>query len=155
MMLGLPLAFTAPVLLAALVGLPALWYLLRLTPPPPKLSPLPTLPLIKDLVAEEQRPTRTPWWLLLLRCLIAALIILAMAGPVWNPNPVAVSVRNGPLVVALDDGWSSALDWRERAAFAERSISAAPNLTGAQVTPGLPRSWPLHRMRRRLSSVTV
>ncbi len=124
-MLGLPLAFTAPVLLAALVGLPALWYLLRLTPPPPKLSPLPTLPLIRDLVPEEQRPTRTPWWLLLLRCLVAGLIILAMAGPIWNPNPAATSTRSGPLLIALDDGWSAASDWRDRVAFAERTIAAA------------------------------
>jgi hypothetical protein len=124
-MLGLPLAFAAPVLLGALVALPALWYLLRLTPPPPKLSPLPTLPLIKDLVPEEQRPTRTPWWLLLLRCLLAALIILAMAGPIWNPNPVAQSGRSGPLLIMMDDGWSASTDWRDRVAFVERSITDA------------------------------
>jgi hypothetical protein len=124
-MFGLPLAFAAPLLLTALVGLPALWYLLRLTPPPPRLSPLPTLPLVKDLAPEEQRPTRTPWWLLLLRCLIAALIILAMAGPIWNPNPVASSSRSGPLVIVLDDGWSASTDWRDRAAFVERMITAA------------------------------
>jgi hypothetical protein len=126
-MLGLPLAFAAPVLLGALIALPALWYLLRLTPPPPTLSPLPTLPLIKDLVPEEQRPTRTPWWLLLLRCLLAALIILAMAGPIWNPNPVAQSGRTGPLLVMMDDGWSSSADWRERIAFVERNIADVPS----------------------------
>jgi hypothetical protein len=36
MIAGLPLAFTAPMVLAALVALPALYWLLRLTPPPPR-----------------------------------------------------------------------------------------------------------------------
>jgi hypothetical protein len=124
-MLGLPLAFTAPLLLGALIALPVLWFLLRLTPPPPKLSPLPTLPLIRDLAPEEQRPTRTPWWLLLLRCLIAALIILAMAGPVYNPEPVAVAARKGPLVIVMDEGWAAAQDWPARTAFVERTLTAA------------------------------
>ena len=30
-------------------------------------------------------PARTPWWLLLLRLLLAAFLILAAAGPIWNP----------------------------------------------------------------------
>jgi hypothetical protein len=121
-MLGLPIAFAAPILLAALVGLPALWYLLRVTPPPPQLQPLPTMPLIRDLVSEERRPAHTPWWLLLLRCLIAALVILAMAGPTWAPDPTVTSARNGPVLVVMDDGWASAPDWRQRQAFAERMI---------------------------------
>jgi hypothetical protein len=121
-MLGLPVAFAVPMLLVALIGLPALWYLLRVTPPPPRLQPLPTMPLIRDLVSEERKPSHTPWWLLLLRCLIAALVILAMAGPTWAPDPVVTSQRNGPVLLVVDDGWSAAPDWRQRIAFAERMI---------------------------------
>ena len=35
-MMGLPLAFAAPAVLAALVALPIIWWLLRLTPPRPR-----------------------------------------------------------------------------------------------------------------------
>ncbi|MDP4593403.1 MAG: BatA domain-containing protein, partial [Beijerinckiaceae bacterium] len=35
-MLGLPVAFTAPLVLGALALLPVLYYLLRLTPPRPR-----------------------------------------------------------------------------------------------------------------------
>jgi hypothetical protein len=121
-MLGLPLAFSAPLLLTALVALPALWYLLRLTPPPPNLQPLPTTPLLRDLDAEERKPARTPWWLLLLRCAIAALIILAMAGPIFNPAPPVSGGRAGPVAVILDDGWTAAPDWAARTEFAERVL---------------------------------
>ncbi|MBV9222074.1 MAG: BatA domain-containing protein, partial [Methylobacteriaceae bacterium] len=40
-MLGLPLAFTAPLALAALAILPVLYYLLRVTPPRPREVPFP------------------------------------------------------------------------------------------------------------------
>ena len=84
-MFGLPLAFSAPLVLGALIALPALWYLLRITPPRPKQIAFPPLRLILDLEPKDQQPARTPWWLLALRLLLAALIILAMAGPItWT-----------------------------------------------------------------------
>ena len=86
-MFGLPLAFSAPLVLAAFAALPVLWYLLRITPPRPRQVAFPPLKLILDLEPKEQQPARTPWWLLALRLLLAAMIILAMAGPIWNPPP--------------------------------------------------------------------
>ncbi|MFN3483581.1 MAG: BatA domain-containing protein, partial [Rhabdaerophilum calidifontis] len=44
------LTFLAPLALAALIVLPALYFLLRLTPPPPRRLPLPTLPLVRDIL---------------------------------------------------------------------------------------------------------
>ena len=41
-------------------------------------------------VPRQETPARTPWWLLLLRLIVAALVILAMAGPVWNAGKDAV-----------------------------------------------------------------
>ena len=123
-MLGLPLAFAIPGILAALAALPVLYYLLRLTPPPPERVALPTLPLVRDLEPETQRPARTPLWLLLLRMLIAALIILAMAGPIWNPETAGNASTKGPLVVVLDNGWSSASDWKTRMDFASRTLES-------------------------------
>lgn len=113
-MLGLPLAFAAPLVLVALVALPALYYLLRVTPPPPKRVPLPTIPLVKDLVTPERQPARTPWWLLALRLALAACAILALAGPLWNPPPVESGAGRGPLVLLVDNGWGAAPDWSKR-----------------------------------------
>ena len=77
-MLGLPLSFMAPIVLAGLVALPALWWLLRVTPPRPQRIAFPPLKLMADLLPKRETPARTPWWLLALRMLIAALVILAV-----------------------------------------------------------------------------
>ncbi|MDB5650908.1 MAG: LytTR family transcriptional regulator [Hyphomicrobiales bacterium] len=123
-MLGLPLAFAAPLVLAALAVLPAIWYLLRITPPRPREVSFPPLRLILDLQAREETPARTPWWLLVLRLVLAALIIIAMAGPIWNPIPPGENGR-GPLLVLLDDGWAAAPGWDQRIATVTQRIASA------------------------------
>ncbi len=123
-MLGLPLAFTIPAVLAALAALPVLYWLLRLTPPPPNRAVLPTLAIVRDLEPRQETPAHTPWWLLLLRLIIAALIILAMAGPLWNPDVDARAGR-GPLLVVMDNSWSSAPDWQARTERAQALIETA------------------------------
>jgi hypothetical protein len=123
-MLGLPIAFAIPWVLAALATLPVLYWLLRMTPPPPRTAVLPTLAIMRDLERKEETPAHTPWWLLLLRLLLAALVILAMAGPLWNPDQESRSSR-GPLLVIIDNGWSAAPDWKQRIERAEGLLSAA------------------------------
>ncbi len=123
-MLGLPLAFTVPAVLAALALLPVLYWLLRLTPPRPRSLAFPPLRLILDLRPDDQTPARTPPWLLLLRLLVAALIVLAMAGPVWNPSP-ALTGGKGPLAIVIDDGFAAAPDWDLRMARAHQLLLAA------------------------------
>src|SRR5258708_3427348 len=44
------------------------------------------------------------WWLTALRLLAAALVILAAAGPIWNPQ-TGLAGNSAPLVILLDDGW--------------------------------------------------
>jgi hypothetical protein len=120
--LGLPLTFAAPLVLAALAALPAIWLLLRVTPPQPRRIDFPPLRILADLVPKQETPARTPPWLLLLRLLLAALLIGAAAGPIWNP------VRDGgrgPLLLVIDSGFTAAHDWRERAAFADERVAAA------------------------------
>ena len=60
-MLGVPLAFTVPLALAALVALPLLYLLLRITPPRPRQTPFPPLRLVLDLRPKDETPLRTPW----------------------------------------------------------------------------------------------
>jgi Domain of unknown function (DUF4159)/Aerotolerance regulator N-terminal len=122
-MLGLPLTFASPLVLAALVALPAIWLLLRVTPPQPRRIDFPPLRILMDLLPRRETPARTPWWLLALRLLLAAILIIAVAGPIWNP--VASGGGQGPLLVLLDNGFAAAHDWRERLSLAAERIEAA------------------------------
>jgi len=135
--LGL-LAFTQPWLLPALAALPAIWLLLRLTPPAPRHEPFPPLRLLLRLERQEETPARTPWWLLLLRTLLAALIILALAGPVLEP--AARLGGSGPVLVAIDDGWAAAPDWEARIAtldgILERAERAGREVVLLRTAPG-------------------
>jgi hypothetical protein len=122
---GLPLAFAEPLVLFALVGLPVLWWLLRLVPPRPRRIVFPpTRIILFDISPKEETPARTPWWLTLLRLSLAALVILAAAGPLWNP-PVASSTSSLPMALLIDDGWSAAATWPVRLGTAEDLIARA------------------------------
>ena len=92
-MFGLPLAFAAPAVLAALIGLVGLYFLLRVTPPTPHRAIFPPLRLLIGLNPSETTPARTPWPILALRLAIGALIILAMAEPLWNSFARAFRIR--------------------------------------------------------------
>src|SRR4051794_32899031 len=121
-MLGLPLTFAAPLALAALAALPAIWLILRITPPQPRRIDFPPLRILFDLLPERETPARTPWWLLALRLAIAALLIVAAAGPVWNP---LTGSGSGPLLLVLDNGFAAAHDWRARARLGLKRVEAA------------------------------
>lgn len=116
------LGFAAPWLLAALLVLPALWWLLRVTPPAPRNIRFPAIRLLLGLNPEESA-ARTPWWLLALRILAAALVIIALAQPVLNP--ARAPGGSGPLLIVLDDGWAAAPDWPQRRAAIETAIDQA------------------------------
>ena len=119
------LVFSNPFLLLGLAGLPVLWWLLRVTPPRPRMLRFPPLRLILDLVPEQKTPARAPWWLTVLRLLIAALVITAAAGPQFNPQSRDTALQQGPLLILFDDGWASAPDWEQRLKVAEHVISQA------------------------------
>jgi hypothetical protein len=121
-MLGLPLTFLSPFVLAALATLPAIWLLLRVTPPQPRRIDFPPLRILADILPRQENPARTPWWLLVLRLLVAALLILAAAGPLWNPGATG---GRGPLLLIIDSGFPAAHDWRERAAVAAERLDGA------------------------------
>ncbi len=122
------LSFAAPWALAALIVLPVLWWLLRLTPPSPRRIAFPAIRLLFGLKPREETPDRTPWWLILLRLAIAALLILAMARPLWNTNPTGAAL--GDLLLVLDDGWAAGNSWPERQAVALDLIAAAGRRDG-------------------------
>ena len=110
MMLG-PIGFTAPWLLLALAALPVLWLILRAVPPAPVRRLFPGVVLLLGLRDDDSVTDRTPWWLLLLRMLAVAAVIIGLAGPVLNPDDPEARGASGPLLIALDASWASARDW--------------------------------------------
>src|SRR3984893_5400094 len=113
MIAGLPLSFAEPFLLLGLLSLPVLWWLLRVMPPRPRRLEFPPTRLLFDIAPKEETPSRTPWWLTALRLAAAALVILAAAGPIWNPQ-TGLAGSHAPLMILLDDGWSAAASWDAR-----------------------------------------
>ncbi|WP_298436794.1 DUF4159 domain-containing protein [uncultured Jannaschia sp.] len=133
------LAFTAPLLLLALIALPILWWLLRAVPPAPIRRRFPGIVLLLGLRDDESQTATTPWWLLLLRMLALAAVILGFAGPVLNPR--AAGTGTGPVVVLMDASWASARDWPARMAKLETLLRDAAR--AGRVAAVLPLTDPL------------
>ncbi|OJF99006.1 RNA-binding protein [Rhizobium sp. 58] len=123
-MSGLSFLFANPLMLAALVALPAIWWLLRLTPPKPVTEVFPPLRILASVLKREETPSKSPWWLTLLRMLMAAAVILAIADPVFNPRTNTLSAE-GPLVLLIDNSWATASDWERRVETADALIGDA------------------------------
>lgn len=104
------LSFSAPLILTALLALPVIWYLLRVTPPAPARVRFPAFDLLRRLKKSPETPNKTPWPILLLRLAIAALAIFAISGPILNAPPPAAAT--GPLIVVVDNSWIAAPGWR-------------------------------------------
>src|SRR6202047_4143502 len=120
----LPLGFAQPLVLLALLALPVLWWLLRLIPPQPRRIAFPPAQLLFDITPKQETPRRTPWWLTLLRLALAALVIIAAAGPLWNP-PMATTAAKAPLALLMVDGLPAAATWDIRMRTVEDLIARA------------------------------
>ena len=137
------IGFLQPWILLGLAALPAIWWLLRLTPPSPRHVVFPPTRLLKDLKSTEETPAHSPWWLTALRMLLAALIVFALARPVLNPDRGSFA-GTGPLLLVVDNGWASATHWPERreaiegaidrAASDGRAVVLAPSAPGEPIT---------------------
>jgi len=121
---GLPIGFAEPLVLIGLLTLPVLWWLLRLIPPRPRRIDFPPTRLLLEIAPKEETPARTPWWLTLMRLALAALVIIAAAGPLWHP-PLAASTSRGPIAIMIDDGWAAAATWDARVRTANDIIARA------------------------------
>lgn len=120
--LGL-LSFAVPWALTALVLLPAIWWLLKLTPPTPWRVLFPPVRLLLKLVHRDETATRSPPWLLFLRLALVTAVIIAAAHPLLN---AARWLRGaGPVILVIDDGWAAAARWAEHRAMAEALIDQA------------------------------
>jgi hypothetical protein len=119
------LAFLNPWLLAGLAALPVIYWLLRTVPPRPKQVAFPPTRILVGLENREKTPAKTPWWLMLIRMLAAALVIFALAEPVLNPSQRTALGGTGPVAIIVDNGWASASHWALRARMIEQLIDEA------------------------------
>ena len=117
------IGFLFPWLLLTLVALPILWIILHAVPPAPILRIFPGVTLLLGLKDEEQTSDRTPWWLLLLRMIALAALIIGLAGPVLNPH--SDEIGRGPVLIVMDASWASAPDWSSRIALLDRVLDDA------------------------------
>ncbi|ANT53187.1 DUF4159 domain-containing protein [Mesorhizobium amorphae] len=120
----LPLSFGVPIVLWGLLALPVIWWLLRLTPPKPQTEVFPPLKILARVLKREETPHQSPWWLTLLRLLMAALVVTALAEPVFNPRE-KLPAEGSALALVIDNDWASAADWSKRVATAQRLIADA------------------------------
>ncbi|WP_208437331.1 DUF4159 domain-containing protein [Bartonella taylorii] len=118
------MSFAAPLLLLGLLSLPVIWWLLRITPPSPRKELFPPLRFLPKPTDQQETANHTPWWLLLLRLTIAALIIIASAQPTWNQKPITFSGSH-PLALIIDNGWASAKEWEKRISVAKTLLAQA------------------------------
>ncbi|WP_068296304.1 DUF4159 domain-containing protein [Pararhodobacter sp. CCB-MM2] len=117
------IGFTTPVLLWALLALPILWWLLRAVPPAPVRRRFPGVALLLGLRDRDPESQRTPWWLLLIRLVALAALIVALAGPVLNPSRALPG--QGPLLIVMDGSWASARDWPRRTERVAQALDEA------------------------------
>lgn len=136
----MPLAFASPLILSALIILPAIWWLLRLTPPKPRDVSFPPTRLLLDIIKPDETPAHSPWWLTAIRLALAAAIIIALAGPQWQPEENRAKLAGNTLLI-IDNGFASAPDWTERMAAADRLIDDAS--TEGQLVALMPSIAPL------------
>ncbi len=106
------LAFAAPLALIGLAVLPAIWWLLRVTPPTPAQVTFPPIRFLASLASTDESAARTPPWLIVLRLLLGLAVILGAAHPLINTGGTVAG--SGPLVLIVDDGWAAANDWGAR-----------------------------------------
>ncbi|MDH3231369.1 MAG: DUF4159 domain-containing protein [Alphaproteobacteria bacterium] len=167
-----PIAFASPAMLLALLLLPALWWLLRITPPMPRILRFPPIRLLFGLQSKEETPAAAPLWLILLRLTMAAALMIGLAHPLLNPGGALTG--NGALMLVVDDGWAAAADWDKRREAlialidrAERTdrpvvlLPTAPNEAGQAPAPSgmlraaearnlagalQPKPWPVDRV---------
>ncbi|MEM7777374.1 MAG: DUF4159 domain-containing protein [Pseudomonadota bacterium] len=119
------MTFLSPWLLAGLAALPIIYWLLRTVPPRPRLIRFPATRILVGLENPEKTPDKTPWWLMLIRMLAAALVILALAQPILNPDKSLALSGDGPVVLVIDNGWATGNDWAERQAMVDRVLRTA------------------------------
>ncbi|CAI3925502.1 unnamed protein product [Commensalibacter communis] len=105
--------FLTPYILFALLLLPLIWFFLRATPPRPREQSFPPIRLLHQLQTQAHEAVHAPWWLILLRLLAVALLIIGLARPVIPSKNLSVQHSKDPILLVIDNGWASASQWSQ------------------------------------------
>jgi hypothetical protein len=154
--------FAAPWILIALLALPVIWWMIRITPPTPRSETFPAVSFLLGLNATEETPARTPVWLMALRMLAAGLVIVGLARPVLDAGEALAG--RGPLLLVIDNGWASASDWAQRkqaataildrAERASRKVALLATATDGSGSPiAVSAVMPVADLRSRLAAL--
>jgi len=143
-----PFAFSQPWALLGLIALPVIWFVVRALPPAPKRVLFAPARIILGLQSPEETPARTPLLIILLRMAAAALICIGLADPRRAAAPAPGQA--GDLLLVMDDGWPSAINWNalkseavaaiddaERTGGVVRVLFTAPEAASQSVVEGL------------------
>jgi hypothetical protein len=114
------MSWTSPLLLLALGLLPLLWWLMQLLPPAPQRIVFPALSLLPQQT-QITAQNRLPWWLMALRVLLAACMILGLAGPSCRNTAVSTPALRQTIIV--DTGWTAATRFAELRSLAAKAIN--------------------------------
>ncbi|MBB2200240.1 DUF4159 domain-containing protein [Gluconacetobacter tumulisoli] len=151
--------FQAPLLLAGLAILPVVWLLLRALPPAPRRQVFPAIMLLRGLRDRTTDAATAPLWLLLLRCLALAVLIVGLAGPlIVRDRQATTTDAAGDVLLVLDNGWAASPGWPRRIAALDavldragrtgrqaRLLTTAPGLAGEAPAAGAPMTPALLR----------
>ena len=122
-----------------------LWWLLRVTPPPPKAIAFPAIRLLRDLVPPEETASRTALMADPLPHSAGHAPRARLAGPVLHPQ--APSGIASDLLVVVDNGWAAGANWSARqsmlAAAIDRADHAGRTLIVLPTAPASDGSLPL------------
>lgn len=117
-------ATAAPAILGATgAALPPLWNLMSAVPIKPVLQYFPGISLMFNIPADEIKPTTMPPWQKALR--LSAFVSAALAGAAPEYKSALIGGDDSPVVLFVDNGWASAIDWDQRAAQLEMLVRAA------------------------------
>lgn len=99
--------FLHPLILLALLVLPLVYWITRITPPPSKQRIFPPLAVLKSIRLRRTTPARASIWLLVTRLAALSLITLGIAHPIGSPKTSQNTLGNGDLTVIIDNGWAA------------------------------------------------
>lgn len=110
--IGSPVDFEDPEWLAALLLLIPFYMIMRSVPPKAKEEDFPFIKMLFDLTTDEQETDKMPWWQRAVNLAAVSAVAIAAAGPniLDNPN----FENEGPVLIAVDNGWASGPEWNER-----------------------------------------
>ncbi|GIU66893.1 DUF4159 domain-containing protein [Candidatus Phycosocius spiralis] len=118
------IGIATPLALLALAALPIIWLVIRALPPVPKSQIFPPTSLLSGIAPTQETPQKAPQWLAWFRLFTLSCLIVGFSGPVVNPTKIQDS---RPLLLVIDNGWTSAPLWR--AMIEEAAILARASTT--------------------------